>query len=96
VDSGIFFADGRQKPSFTAFRFPFVLDRKNRRLIRAWGKAPAAGKLLIQQRRGKRWRPVKKLRVRQGQVFLAKLRITGRPRLRAVVAGNRSLTWRQR
>jgi hypothetical protein len=91
--SGIFFADGRRKPSYTAFRFPFVTDRKSRRTIRAWGKAPAGGKLVIQRKRGKRWLAVKKLRVREGQVFLTKLRITGRPRLRAVVAGNRSLTW---
>jgi hypothetical protein len=96
ADSGIFFADGRPKPSFTAFRFPFVADRKNRRVIRAWGKAPAAGKLAIQRKRGKRWQAVKKLRVRQGQVFVTKLPLSGRPRLRAVVAGNRSLTWSQR
>jgi hypothetical protein len=96
ADSGIFFGDGRAKPSFTAFRFPFVADRKNRRVTRAWGKAPAGGKLVIQRKRGKRWQAVKKLRVRQGQVFLTKLRLSGRPRLRAVVAGNRSLTWKQR
>jgi hypothetical protein len=94
--SGIFFEDGRPKPSYTAFRFPFVTDRVNRRLVRAWGKAPAGGKLVIQRKRGKRWQALKKLRVRQGQVFLTKLRLSGRPRLRAVVAGNRSLTWAQR
>ena len=60
--SGIFFADGRPKPAYTAFRFPFVTDRKNRRTIRAWGKAPAGGKLVIQRKRGKRWLAVKKLR----------------------------------
>ena len=94
--SGIFFANGRPKPSFTAFRFPFVTDRKNRRTIRAWGKAPAGGKLVIQRKRGKRWRAAKKLRVRKGQVFLTKLRMDGSSRLRAVVAGNRSLSWTQR
>ena len=93
--SGIFFANGRPKPSFTAFRFPFVTDRKSRRVIRAWGKAPAGGKLVIQRKRGKRWRAVKKLRIRQGQVFLTKLRVDGSSRLRAVVAGNRSLSWTQ-
>ena len=36
------------------------------------------------------------VRVRQGQVFLTKLRLSGKSRLRAVVAGNRSLTWAQR
>jgi hypothetical protein len=96
ADSGIFFTDGRPKPSYTAFRFPFVTDRVNRRVIRAWGKAPAGGELVIQRKRGKRWLAVKRLGVRQGQVFLTKLRMSGRQRLRAVVAGNRSLSWSQR
>jgi hypothetical protein len=96
ADSGIFFADGRPKPSYTSFRFPFVTDRVNRRLIRAWGKAPAGGKLVIQRKRGKRWNAAKKLRVRDGQVFSTKLRIGSGVRLRAVVAGNRSLSWSQR
>ena len=95
ADSGIFFADGRPKPSFTAFRFPFVADRKSRRVIRAWGKAPAAGKLVIQRRRGSRWVAVKKLRVRPGAVFVTKLPLRGKQRLRARVAGNRSLVWKQ-
>ena len=33
--------------------------------------------------------------MRQGAVFLVKLRLRGKQRLRAKVAGNRSLVWRQ-
>src|SRR5262249_24733439 len=87
--SGIFFADGTPKPSCVAFRFPFVTDRIKRRTIRAWGKAPASGRLVIQRKRGKRWVAVKKLNVSQGAVFLAKLHLAGKQRLRAAVAGNR-------
>ena len=52
ADSGIFFANGQPKPSYTAFRFPFVTDPIDKRRLRAWGKAPAGGKLVIQRRRG--------------------------------------------
>ena len=51
ADSGIFFASGQPKPSYTAFRFPFVTDRIDKRTLRAWGKAPAGGKLVIQRKR---------------------------------------------
>jgi hypothetical protein len=95
LDSGIFFANGQPKPSYTAFRFPFVAERIDRRRLRAWGKAPEAGKLKIQRRRGKRWVTVKKLKVGQGAVFTAKLPLRGRQRLRAKVAGNQSLVWKQ-
>ncbi len=94
ADSGIFFANGQPKPAFTAFRFPFVADRSGKRPLRAWGKAPAGGKLVIQRKRGGRWVAVKKLRVGAGAVFVTKLPLRGRQRLRATVAGNPSLVWK--
>jgi hypothetical protein len=95
LDSGIFFANGQPKPAYTAFRFPFVTERIDKRRLRAWGKAPDGGKLKIQRRRGKRWATVKKLRVGPGAVFTAKLPLRGHQRLRAKVAGNQSLVWKQ-
>jgi hypothetical protein len=94
--SGLFFADGQPKPAYTAFRFPFVTERIRNGLLRAWGKAPAGGKLVIQRRRRGRWVAVKKIQVRQGSVFIVKLRSPGKPKLRAAVGGSRSLAWRQR
>jgi hypothetical protein len=95
VRSGIFFADGRPKPAYTAFRFPFVTERINKRQLLAWGKAPAAGKLVIQRRQRGRWIAARKLNVGQGAVFTAKLPLRGKQRLRAKVAGERSLVWKQ-
>jgi hypothetical protein len=92
---GIFFNDGRPKPALTAFRFPFVTERINKQLLRAWGKAPAAGKLVIQRRQGGRWVAIKKMQVRKGAVFVAKLRLRGKQQLRATVGGNQSLVWKQ-
>jgi hypothetical protein len=94
--SGIFFADGRPKPAYTAFRFPFLTERINKRRLLAWGKAPAGGKLVIQRRQRGRWIPAKKLNVGQGAVFTTKLPLRGKQRLRAAVAGNQSLVWQQR
>jgi hypothetical protein len=94
--SGIFFVDGRPKPAYTAFRFPFVTERINERTLLAWGKAPAGGKLVIQRRQRGRWIAVKHLNVGQGAVFTAQLPLRGKQRLRAAVAGNQSLVWNQR
>ena len=93
--SGIYFIDGRPKPSLTAFRFPFVTDRLNTKTLTAWGKAPASGKLLIQRQQGSRWITVKRLQVSKGGVFTTKLSLQGKQRLRATVAGQQSLVWKQ-
>jgi hypothetical protein len=93
--SGIYFAGGQPKPSETAFRFPLVADRLSRTRLLVWGRAPAAGKLLVQRRVRGRWSSARKLRVRRGSVFTVKLRLPGTQRLRGAVAGNTSLVWVQ-
>lgn len=95
LQGGIFFANGQPKPAYTAFRFPFVTERINQRKLFAWGKAPAGGKLVIQRKRRGRWHAVKKRHVGQGAVFTATLPLQGKQRLRAAVAGNRSLIWKE-
>jgi hypothetical protein len=93
--SGVYFADGRPKPSLTAFRFPFVTDRINNQKLLAWGKAPESGKLLIQRQQGSRFITVRKLQVAKGNVFTANLRLSGKQRLRASLGSNKSLVWKQ-
>ena len=95
LQSGVYFQDGRPKPSLTAVRFPFVTERINRQSLFAWGKAPQTGKLVIQRKQRGRWAPVKKLQVRKGAVFVTKLRLAGNQRLRALVGTNQSLVWKQ-
>ena len=91
--TGLYFIDGTPKPALTAFRFPFVAERTSRQLVQAWGKAPAGGKLRIQRRSGAGWRTIDKLSVRRGSVFTARLRVEGRPKLRARVGADESLVW---
>jgi hypothetical protein len=94
LQSGLYFANGAAKPALTAFRFPFVTERRGRGLIRAWGRSPAAGTLTIEARRRGHWVGVRRLHVGKDAVFLAKLRARG-GRFRASVGGIQSLAWKQ-
>jgi Cellulase (glycosyl hydrolase family 5) len=93
--SGVYFTDGRPKPSLTAFSFPFVTNRIDRNKLEAWGRSPASGKLLIQRRQGSRWITVKKLQVSKGGVFDTTLRLRGKQQLRAQIGSSKSLVWKQ-
>jgi hypothetical protein len=92
--TGVFFHGGAAKPAFKSFRFPFIAHRKSRKLVKAWGKAPAGGKLKIQQKSHGHWRTRKRLKVKRGKVFTPTLRLRGRPTLRAQVGGAISVPWR--
>jgi hypothetical protein len=93
--AGVYFQDGRPKPSLQAFEFPFVTNRTTRTKLEAWGKAPESGKLLIQRQQGSRWLTVKKLQVSKGGVFDTSLRLSGKQSLRASVGSSKSLVWKQ-
>jgi hypothetical protein len=91
--TGLFFVDGRAKDALSAFRFPIVAVR-DRRTTKVWGRTPAAGKLVIEHRLGQGWRPFKRLRVDRGEIFRGRLDAGGKPRVRARVRGERSLSYR--
>jgi hypothetical protein len=93
--AGVYFNDGRPKPSLTAFRFPFVTERVSKSTLRAWGKSPEAGKLKIQRRQGSRWVTVRSLSVSKGGTFQATLKLSGKQQLRATVGASQSLVWKQ-
>ncbi len=94
VYAGLYTHGNRPKPALTAFRFPFVTDRTSKGSVRAWGMSPSGGRLAIQRKARGGWRAVRKVRVGAGKVFETKLRLGGKQRLRAVVDGEHSLTWR--
>lgn len=87
--SGMYLLDGRAKRSARAFRFPFVVDG-----TRAWGKAPAAGRLVIERRSGSRWVRVASVRVRSGAVFTRRVRRVRGATFRARVGSAVSSAWR--
>jgi hypothetical protein len=93
--AGVYFLNGAPKPAAQAFRFPFVTHRSDQTHLRAWGRAPRAGTLVIELRRGQRWRVARTIAVRADAVFLIRLRIRGNATLRAEIGGQTSLPWRQ-
>ena len=96
LQSGVYFVDGSKKPALDAVRFPFVAERKSRRKVVAWGKAPKGGRLVVEWRKGKGkgWRKLERICLDAGEVFKRKLKLRGRQRLRAKVGKQRSLSWK--
>jgi hypothetical protein len=68
LQSGVYFLDGRPKPSQRAFAFPFACDRGT-----VWALAPARGPVLVEDRRG---HVVKRLAAGASRVVRARLRGT--------------------
>jgi hypothetical protein len=93
VTTGVFFADGSPKPGMAAWRFPFVADRRSREKVRVWGRAPVAGRVVIERRAHGGWRRLAAMDVGEHGVFKARLKFTGRHGLRARVGGETSLKW---
>jgi hypothetical protein len=91
--SGLFFRDGRPKPAYRAFRFPFVGERESGGRILLWGKAPRSGELVVERRERGRWAPLTHLRAGRSRVFLGRIRAKGALRLRASQGLQRSLPW---
>ncbi len=90
---GLYWTDGAAKPAATAFRFPFValLGARGRRTV--WGRAPAAGTVVIDRRRAGRWQPLLRLRTTSGGIFYAHPRVAARVQLRAAIGAITSLGW---
>ena len=86
----------KPKLSFQAFRFPFVAFRSGSH-ARVWGRTPGggAGRVVVEQLVGRRWRAVAAYRARGGGIFQGKPRRRGRGPLRARLAksGEQSLSF---
>ena len=95
LQSGIFFIDGMRKPSYTAFRFPFVTRRLGKRTILAWGIARARGSVRIQRKGQGRWMTVARIGAQPQRPFQAKLEPPSGGWFRAVSRQGASLPWHQ-
>lgn len=84
---GLLFRDGRPKPAFQAFRFPFAVQRIGPSRVRVWGMAPGAGPVSITSR-GHR---VKTLGAADNRVFVGTIHMRGRARLKAIQGSESSL-----
>jgi hypothetical protein len=75
LESGLYFwapniADEKPKPAMYAFRFPFVAFRQDSGL-KYWGRTPTSsrGKVVLQARRGKRWKRIGVARADSAGIF---------------------------
>jgi hypothetical protein len=91
--AGVYFGDGRAKPSAAAFRFPFVALSGPRRRLTLWGDAPQAGTVKIERRRGRGWRAVIGVRTTRGRIFYTQRRVGSHVILRARIGRQVSLPW---
>lgn len=94
--SGVFFVNGKEKLSATAFRFPFIAPRDRSGRAQLWGRATAAGRVVVERFRGNKWRATWSKKVRLGTVFTGQIAVPRGTRLRARMGDIASLTWRVR
>jgi hypothetical protein len=94
--SGLFFGDGRPKPAYWAFRFPFVAHRVRHGQVLLWGKAPAPGRLVVERRTRRGWAPLAHPLAGPDRIFAARVDSAAALRLRARQGGQTSLPWRLR
>ena len=96
--TGIYFLDGRPKPSQRASRFPFVARNEKGGRLMLWTRAPEAGRVVFERKVAGGWRKLVSAAVDDGQVVTRKLRRpapNSKLRLRARLADESSLTWVQ-
>jgi len=93
AQSGVYFLGGRPKPGLTAYRFPLVAWRAGASDLDVWGRAPASGRVLLEQLVGSTWKTVRTLRERRHATFLTQVSGAGPVDLRAELAGETSLVW---
>jgi hypothetical protein len=95
ASAGVYLLDGRPKPSATAFRFPFVVNRLGRSRAIAWGREPVPGALVtIEQNVHGAWRVLRTLKPGPSGVFQVRLRVSRGALLRARDGDQLSLAWR--
>jgi hypothetical protein len=86
--SGLWYMNGKAKPTLQAFRFPFVALPEGDRVL-VWGRTPGgvSESVVIEQSRGYGWRPVATLSPDSSGVFHDMLSITQTGRMRARLVG---------
>jgi len=86
-------ADEPPKPAFTAFSFPFTVERTSKTKASAWFRPPLKGAAAIESFTKGKWTRIAKIGVRKGVPVTADLSLTGKARLRARMGSRSSLVW---
>lgn len=91
--SGMYFNDGRRKPSAQAFRFPLLVTGTTSKRLKVWLRSPVAGRAKVQVRRGGTWRTVKTTSVKASGVRSLTVPRGKGTAVRAVVGAEASPAW---
>ena len=91
--SGLFYVDRTRKPAFTAFRFPFVADRKSKKKANVWTISPVSGTLEIQEERNGTFVTIDRMDVTAQHPDQKKVKASGKTKLRGVIGGDTSLAY---
>jgi hypothetical protein len=91
--TGLYFGNGRRKPAFEAFRFPFVVDRARSGRALVWGVSPASGSVLVQLRQSGQWTTILRLHALAHGVIARTLTVPAHALMRARVGNELSLGW---
>lgn len=94
--SGLFYRDGRPKPAYRAFRFPFVAIRGTQGRVLLWGKAPSPGRLVVERRTRRGWATLARPVAGPGRVFVTRVDAGGMFQARARQGHETSLSWNVR
>ncbi|MGH2861323.1 MAG: hypothetical protein ACRDLT_07415 [Solirubrobacteraceae bacterium] len=91
--SGVYFRNGKKKPSFTAYSFPFVIMDTGRTTARAWGITPAGGTVKVQIKAGGSWKTIRTFHRGAGTIFDFSSSDLKHGKYRATVGAQSSLVW---
>jgi hypothetical protein len=94
--SGVYFRNGKPKPSYTAYRFPLVVMPGSNHRTEVWGIAPVSGTVQIQRKAGGGWAKVTTVHGSAGSVFDLLLATQPAGKYRGLVHGQASLAWTYR
>ena len=91
--SGVYFRNGKKKPAFTAYRFPFVVMSTGKTAAQVWGMSPVGGTVKVQFLSRGSWKTIKTFGRGANAIFDYIAPNLAHGHYRATVSGQHSLVW---
>lgn len=91
--SGVYFRNGKKKPSFTAYRFPFVVMNTGKTSAQVWGITPVSGTVKVQFKAHGSWQTLRTFHRGAGAIFDYTSTTLAHGHYRATVDAQSSLVW---
>jgi len=91
--SGLYFVNGKVKPGFEAFRFPFVVEALGHDRWQVWGITPDSGTVRVERRVSGRWQNLFSFRRHAHAIFDRTIGPPGPAPMRAQVGSETSISF---